>query len=247
MRLHLIRNATLRLTYADQLILIDPFLADPQTLPSLAGRSLNPTVPLPIPAQDVVRDVTLVLVSHLHPDHIDLSPPRLPTDLPVLGQPGDVSALRAAGFTDVTGLEAEAVVGGVHITRTGGQHGTGPVGAAMGEVSGFVLRAAGEPTVYVAGDTLLTAEVRDVIAAQRPDVIVTHSGGAQIQGTLIIMDAGQTLDVARAAPDATVVAVHLEAYDHMTVSRDDLRRAAVDAGLRGRLLIPEDGDLVELT
>jgi L-ascorbate metabolism protein UlaG (beta-lactamase superfamily) len=34
MRLQLIRNATLRLTYHGQLILIDPYLAPKHTLPS---------------------------------------------------------------------------------------------------------------------------------------------------------------------------------------------------------------------
>ena len=44
-------------------------------------------------------------------------------------------------------------------SRTGGQHGTGEIAEMLAPVSGFVLRADGEPTVYVAGDTIWCDEV----------------------------------------------------------------------------------------
>ena len=45
---------------------------------------------------------------------------------------------------------------GIAVTRTPGQHGTGPEELAdMGQVSGFVLQAPGEPTLYWTGDTIL--------------------------------------------------------------------------------------------
>ena len=246
MRLQLIRNATLRLSYAGQNILIDPSLAEQYSQASLAGKSRNPTVALTIPADEVTQGIDLVLVSHLHADHIDLKPPRIPTHLTVLGQPNDTDTLRVAGFTNVTGLESEVEWKTIHIVRTGGEHGTGPVGQAMGQVSGFVLRAQGEPTVYIAGDTIWNDEVRAVIAAYHPAVIVTNSGGGQIQQTVILMDVQATLAVAEAAPDATIVAVHLDAYDHMMVTRQDLRSAVRQAGLESRVLIPNDGETIDL-
>ncbi len=51
-QLQLIRNATLRLTYHNQLILIDPYFAPKHTLPSYADKSLNPLVDLPLPTAD---------------------------------------------------------------------------------------------------------------------------------------------------------------------------------------------------
>ncbi|PYE53795.1 MBL fold metallo-hydrolase [Deinococcus yavapaiensis] len=246
MRLQLIRNATLRLSYAGHELLFDPCLAPLHSQPSLAGKSLNPTVALPVAPEDVARNVELALVSHLHRDHIDLDPPRLPSNLPLLGQPGDTAALRGAGFTNVTPVDGDCTWNGVHVTRTPGAHGTGKVREAMGEVSGFVLRADGEPTVYLAGDTILNEDVLAVLRDVQPDVIVTHSGGAVFMGTTIIMDAEQTVAVANAAPDATVVAVHLEAFDHMTVTRAALRDAARQAGLSARLLVPNDGEVLVL-
>ena len=71
MQLHLLRNATLRLHYAGRTLLIDPMLGPVHTFRSLAGREENPTAPLPLPAEDAVRGLDGVIVSHLHPDHFD--------------------------------------------------------------------------------------------------------------------------------------------------------------------------------
>ena len=66
MKLQLIRNATMRLEYAGQMLLLDPFFAPKHSLPSFAGVSPNPTVELPMPIQDIIKDIDACLVSHLH-------------------------------------------------------------------------------------------------------------------------------------------------------------------------------------
>ncbi|ADV66944.1 MBL fold metallo-hydrolase [Deinococcus maricopensis] len=246
MHLQLIRNATLRLSYAGQTLLIDPWLAPRHAVRSFGGRSRNPTVDLLMPVDAVLGGVDLTLVSHLHPDHFDTDPVRLPLDGPLLAPPAEAAALRTLGFTDVLTLEDAVTWRGLHITRTPGAHGTGTARAAMGEVSGFVFRADGEPTVYWAGDTIWNDDVARTIEQHAPDVIVVHAAGAQYEGTLIIMDAEQALAVCAAAPRAVVVATHLEAVDHATVTRADLRAAAARAGLADRLLVPEDGETLSL-
>jgi L-ascorbate metabolism protein UlaG (beta-lactamase superfamily) len=72
MRLQLIRNATLRLTYAERLVLIDPYLAVKYSWEPLVGKSRNPLVDLSCPPHEVIADVELVIISHLHHDHFDL-------------------------------------------------------------------------------------------------------------------------------------------------------------------------------
>lgn len=247
MNLTLIRNATLRLIYAGQTVLIDPMLGELHNMRTFAGLSPNPTVPLPVPAAEVLADVTLLVVSHLHPDHLDpAAVAALPKDVPVLCQPGDEDILRGHGFQDVTPLQEVVSVSGLTFTRTTGEHGSGEILRQMGQVMGFVLRTPGEPSVYWAGDTVLIPAVRETIAREQPDVIVTHSGGATLGGTLLIMDAAQTVEVLRAESDATIVAVHLESLDHCFTTRSDLRQAAQDAGLAARLRIPEDGETLTL-
>ncbi|MFW9835552.1 MAG: hypothetical protein ACFFEK_16235, partial [Candidatus Thorarchaeota archaeon] len=61
----------------------------------------------------------------------------------------------------------------------------------------------------------------------------------------IIMDAGQTIVVCQAAPNAVIVAVHLEALDHCPVTRAALRLMAEKAGITSeQLVIPADGEIL---
>lgn len=245
MQLRLIRNATLRLEYAGRAILVDPYLAPRHSRPSFAGRSANPLVGLPVPPAAVLAGVELAIVSHLHSDHFDpLAQELLPKDLPLVCQPGDEAAIRGLGFADVTPLADRLGWGGVTLDRVEGRHGSGAVLAEMGPAMGFVLRAAGEPTLYWAGDTVLCPSVLGAIDRFRPEVVVVHACGAVWgEGTPIVTDAAQAVAVCEAAPAATVVATHMDALDHATVSRAGLRAAARAAGIDdGRLLIPLDGE-----
>lgn len=250
MELRLIRNATLRLAYAGQMWLTDPFLAAKHSLPSyressgLPGGSLSPLVDLPIAPEEVVAGVDVTVLSHLHSDHFDgVAQRTLPSETPILCQPGDEGRITAKGFIDVTPVAHSIRRGAITLTRVDGQHGQGSVLKDMGVVSGFVFQAEGEPTIYWAGDTILYDAVRETIAYYSPDVIITHSCGAIWgDGGLIVMDAAQTATVCEIAPRATVVAIHMDVLDHATVTRTDLRAYADAAGIAtGRLLIPEDG------
>ncbi|MCV9999708.1 MBL fold metallo-hydrolase [Pararhizobium sp. YC-54] len=248
MQLQLIRNATLKLDYAGRTVLIDPYLAPKHSLPSFTGRSPNPMVELPAEIDDILEGVDLVIVSHLHDDHFDsVAMERVPKHLPLFCQPGDEATIREAGFTNVTPLTETATWEGLTLTRREGSHGLGPVVELMGPVMGFSLEAAGEPSIYWAGDTVLYPPVADVIRDTKPDIVVTHSCGARWDGDLIVMDAQETVAVCEAAPDAIVIATHMEALDHATISRLDLRQAAEERGIApSRLLIPADGETVVL-
>jgi hypothetical protein len=61
------------------------------------------------------------------------------------------------------------------------------------------------------------------------------------------MDAAQTSAVCEMLPSAVVIATHMEALDHCKTSRKVLKAAAKETGIDlNRLLIPEDGELVEI-
>jgi len=247
MKIQLIRNATMRLEYAGRTILTDPYLAAKHTRPSMAGKSPNPLVDLPIPPEQVIAGIELVVLSHLHSDHFDPAAQELlPKDTPILCQPADQGTLKKKGFVHVTPVEVEHTWQGITFTRTAGQHGSGKVLGEMGRVCGYVFQAPGEPGVYWAGDTIWYPAVQEVIERLQPDLILTHSSGAVWdQGTLIVMDAAQTVEVCHAAPDSTVVAIHMDSLDHGTVTRRDLRAQADTAGVPAdRLLIPADGEVL---
>jgi L-ascorbate metabolism protein UlaG (beta-lactamase superfamily) len=248
MQLQLVRSATLRIDYAGHNLLIDPMLSVRNAIrPMGDAPERNPIVELPFPTEQVLDGVTTVICSHLHPDHWDDAATGLiPRSLPLICQPADTERFVAIGFEPTT-LESPTRVGHMQISPTGGIHGSGDVAEKMGSVMGLVLRADGEPTVYWVGDTVLCDEVREVISKEQPDVVITHSGGARYGGVTILMDIDETIEVAQLAPDATVVAVHLEAVAHAPVTRSGLRAAADAAGIGSdRLLIPADGETIRL-
>ncbi len=248
MKIKLIRNATMRINYAGKSILTDPYLADKHSLPPYREVSKNPLVDLPCSKEEVVKDVNMVLISHIHTDHFDLSAQEmLPKNIPLFCQNRDKIDIENRGFKNVTSVDNSLVWEGITITKTPSKHGTGDVLKDMGETSGFVLSAKDEPTVYWMGDTIWYEEVQRVIEDTKPDIIITHSCGAVWgDGVLILMDDKQTVKVCQSAPWATVVAIHMEALDHATVSREKLREFADSNGVsRKELLIPENGEILE--
>jgi L-ascorbate metabolism protein UlaG (beta-lactamase superfamily) len=249
MELQLIRHATLLVTFHGRRLLVDPMLAGPGTAPPVANspnQRPNPLVPLPVPAADVVAGVEAVLVTHTHRDHWDdAAAAALPKLLPLFGQPEDVEKLHGAGFTDVRAVRDLAEWDGIAIRRTGGQHGRGEVARRLAPVSGFVLRAADEPVLYIAGDTVWCPEVEQALREADPAVSVLNAGGAQfLEGGPITMTADDVAAVARAAPATRIVAVHMEAINHCIVRRADLAAALDRAGLAARVAIPRDGERV---
>jgi L-ascorbate metabolism protein UlaG (beta-lactamase superfamily) len=249
MHLRLIRNATLRLRVGGRQLLVDPMLDPAGARPPVQDTEndrRNPLVELPEPPEVVVEGVDAVLLTHMHQDHFDRTAVELlPKDLPLLCQPEDVERLRAHGFTDLRPVEERLELNGVTVTRTPARHGTGATADALAPVSGFLLREAGGRALYIAGDTVLYEDVERVLDEQRPDVVVVNASGARLTGTgPIVMDTRDVVAVARRAPAARVVAVHLEAINHCVQTRADVHQALHDEGLSERVTVPEDGAAV---
>lgn len=247
MKIQLIRNATLKLDISGRTILIDPYFAPKYSLESFAGKSPNPLVDLPVDTDSILSGVELVVVSHLHSDHFDDEAKRLvPKHLPLICQPGDEEEIRAAGFENVTPLTDAIDWNGIRLVRQEGSHGIGPVVDDMGPVMGVTIEAAGEPSLYWAGDTVFYPVVENILRRTRPDIAIVHACGALWDGDLIVMDAAQTVAVCETVPNAIVVATHMEALDHATVTRVDLQAHADAAGIsRDRLRIPDDGETLD--
>jgi L-ascorbate metabolism protein UlaG (beta-lactamase superfamily) len=250
MHLTLVRHATLLVRVAGLRILVDPQL-DPQgardPVPSTFNPRRNPLVELPEPAEALVEQLDAVLITHLHGDHFDATARRLlRRDVPVLCQPPDQERLRDDGFTDVRPVDPSTSLDGLTITRTDGRHGTGEIGEKMAPVSGFVLAAPDEPTLYIAGDTILCDEVRAAIDAHAPAAIVANAGAARFtEGDPIVMDNDDIVQLAQET-DALVVAVHFDTVSHCTETRADLHERLRSEQLTHRVTVPEDGSEVPL-
>lgn len=246
--LRLVRHATLTVQYNGVRLLVDPMLSEAGANPPIENTPndrRNPLVDMPpfdLPA------VEAVLVTHLHSDHFDdAATDAIPDSTPLFCQPADSTELEGRGFIDVRPVEEEAEFEDIVITRTPARHGHCDLAEQMGPASGFVLEAPEEPTVYIAGDTVWYSGVESVIDAHDPDVIVVNAGGAQFtEGKPITMTAEDVEAVCEAATDARIVAVHMEAINHCLESRGDLKSALEETGCSDSLVIPADGDRIDL-
>ncbi|RAJ08427.1 L-ascorbate metabolism protein UlaG (beta-lactamase superfamily) [Chitinophaga skermanii] len=249
--IQLVRNATLVIQYAGKKILLDPMFSPKGAFRSFAGIAPNPTIDLTGDAQDYIKGIDLVLVTHTHPDHFDeVAAAVLPKDIPLFHQPADTAFFQEKGFVHAKAIEQAVTWEGITISRTGGQHGSGEILERMGTVSGFVLQAANEPTVYMVGDSIWVEEVQAALQTFQPGIVVVNSGGAAFPGfesAPILMEETQAIQLVKASGQAVVIAVHMESLDHCLTTRASLRAAAEAAGIPvERLIIPQDGETVSL-
>jgi L-ascorbate metabolism protein UlaG (beta-lactamase superfamily) len=252
MRTQLLRHATAVITLKGMNLLLDPMLSPKGAMGSIANAASQdriPLVDLPLTEGELlklIQRMNAVLVTHVHRDHWDdRAKEILPKVLPVICQAEDEAAMRQAGFAQLYPVKAKIEWQGIQIFRTGGQHGTGEIGRKMGIVSGYVLKAAGEPSLYIAGDTIWCPEVKEALLTYKPEVIILYSGAAAfLTGGPITMNADHVVAVAREIPSAKVIVIHMEAMTHCLLSRPELPKRLELEGLSHQVQIPQDGEIL---
>ena len=250
-----IRNATIKVIYADTTFLIDPMFAPKgfyEGFPDTHRSHLrNPLVDLPIKSETILEGVDAVIITHTHLDHWDdAAQAAIPKNMPIFVQnKQDQETIQLQGFKDVRIL-TKTTFEGVTLTKTGGQHGTDAMYAiptlnnALGETMGVVFEASGHETVYVAGDTIWRPEVEQAIQTFKPNVIVLNTGNALVNGfkESIIMGKEDTYRATEQAPNAKIIAVHMDAINHMSLTREQLAEYIKTKGIQDKVLIPLDGE-----
>ncbi len=254
MNIRLLRHATIVVDWGEISILVDPMLTEQASLdpiPNAANAHRIPMLPLPLDddaLEDLIAGVDGVFVTHTHRDHWDARAAELiPRETPMVCQPPDVDKLTGEGFINLIEIDSSERWHGMTVTRTGGQHGTGEIGSRMGPVSGFVFSVPGEPTLYIAGDTVWCPEFEAALRDHQPDVIVLNAGAAQfLTGDPITMTADDVIRVAEAAPNAKIIAVHMDTINHCLLTREMLAKKLSDSQKDQRVMIPADGETIQL-
>ena len=231
MKVQQIRNATLLLEFAGKKILVDPMLSDKGALPAFIPAKTwsfkrNPLCELPIPKEQVVKDVDLVFVSHLHADHWDkAAEDTLPKGIKIFVQDkADKLKIEKAGFVNVEILTEHTAFGDIQLSRTKAQHGKGYILRMAGSVCGLVLKHPSEKTLYIAADTVWYEGVQEAIDLHKPEIVVLNGGDNQFAfGGQLVMNKKDIHQVHSAAPKATIVVTHMEGVNHNSLSREELR------------------------
>jgi L-ascorbate metabolism protein UlaG (beta-lactamase superfamily) len=189
----------------------------------------------------------LVLISHVHQDHLHLpSLRRLGADVPVLVPHGAGGFLHRRGFGDVTETRAGDVrrLGEVTIETVPAVHprGRGPHSSVAADPVGYVVRSAGG-AAYFAGDTDLFDEMAALTALDVALIPIWGWGPGVGEGHLDPLTAARAAELIR--PDV-VVPVHWGTFTPVGMRRphwletpahrfrEALRVAEVDADLRQR-------------
>lgn len=63
-----------------------------------------------------------------------------------------------------------------------------------------------------------------------------------LEGGSLVMGKEDILHVHQFAPEAIIISVHMEAVNHWTLSRAELKQFAIKHEITDKLLIPEDGE-----
>ncbi|BFU60838.1 MULTISPECIES: MBL fold metallo-hydrolase [Rodentibacter] len=255
-----IRNATGRINYAGKTFLVDPMLAEKGRYAGFEGtlnsHLRNPLVELPMKAEESFKDVDAIIVTHTHLDHWDeVAQKILPKSIKIFVQnEHDSELLKSQGFTNIESLSAERGIQFYDITlyKTGGSHGTTEMyevpelSALLDEAMGVVFQAKGHKTIYLAGDTIWTADVNKALNRYKPEVMIMNTGDARVLGFDggIIMGTQDVAHARKLVPNTKLIAVHMDAVNHMSVYRKDLRKF-VEAEKIQNVDIPEDGEVVK--
>lgn len=198
---------------------------------------------------DQIGHIDAVLLSHdQHSDNLDTSGrgllqqmPRVLTTAAGAGRLGGVAeGLAPWASVDLVGADGALL----NVTATPARHGPAGIEPLSGDVIGFVIRSS-EPNgrvVYITGDTVWFDGVAEVARRFDVDVVLPFAGAAQTRGPFhLTMDTNDTIETARAFPDALIVPVHTDGWAHFKQTAADLRASFDTLGFGARLRILEPG------
>jgi len=255
MNLTHIRHGSHIIEFNNKRFLVDPVFADKGSMFALPKGRVNEKNPLnPLPFNlDFLHSVDVVLITHMHFDHFDdKAKELLPKDIEIFCAPVDVKKIKKSGFTNVTAIVKSAILyENIEIKITGGKHGVGLAGKLMGQTTGFVLKDisknSSEPTTYIVGDSIWCDEISSVLTNEKPEVIITFAGSAKLPfGKPITMSTWDIHQLAEVSNKSKIIALHMDTWNHCYLTRDMLKEFITDKNYRDRIIIPKDGESLNM-
>ena len=219
---------TADLENARKRFITDPTFDAPAEYDDGDGEILVKTAGPAIERGDLPPIDVVLLSHHEHKDNLDYEGLELiATGIPTLSTREAASDLFGGSVIGLDSWESHEF-GTVTVTAVPALHGPPGIQRIVGEVTGFVLEAPGEPTVYVSGDNASLPLVQQ-IADRFPDIDVAllFAGAARVPSidahlTLRSEDAAQAASILGAS---RIVGLHTEDWEHFSESRAQLEAA----------------------
>lgn len=167
----------------------------------------NPRCPAELTPPDALKPLDLILLSHGHSDHMgEVITIARATGAPVVCLFELGVYLSEKGLKNVRdmGIGGTQDVNGVTVTMTQAVH-SGSIAEGheiiyLGGAAGYVIRSAGSPTVYYAGDTALFGDMKLIGELYRPDIAFLPIGDHYTMGPDTAAIAAKWLGVGRVVP-----------------------------------------------
>ena len=183
-----------------------------------------------------------ILLTHGHGDHSG--------DVPALAKKFSApvgTLVELAGWLETQGVETAIGFGkggaidiaGLHVTQTNAVHSSSaPDGTPLGDPAGFVIEAAGMPTVYFTGDTAVHADMGLIGEIYEPEITVMPIGDHYTMGPR------QAAVAARLIGSAEIVPGHYGTFGLLTGTPAALRDELAKLGVKATVHEGRPGDVV---
>jgi L-ascorbate metabolism protein UlaG (beta-lactamase superfamily) len=153
---------------------------------------------------------------------------------------GHAEGLAPWQVTELAGSNGRSLT----VTATPARHGPAGIEPLSGDVIGFVLTSKDNSIspIYISGDTVWYDGVAEVARRFKAGVVLPFAGAAQTRGPFhLTMDTNDTIETARAFPDAVIVPLHTDGWAHFRQNGNDLRASFDTLGFGSRLKLLEPG------
>lgn len=222
------------------------------------GKTNSPIKRLTEPAPVDLNGIDLLLISHTHPDHVDVKAKTiLSKDVQVISTPSGAVDFQTSHFSNVKALQWND---STRITRGGESllivavkalHAAEePLRSGLGEVNGYVLEYSDGSMVYRTywtGDTVWFDEINDLNRFGLINMFIPHMGGVGAKGPfgLRSLDTNECLKIVSSLSPEVTIPVHHTTFSHYDVPVRDLKKAFKTEG-SGKLIVPIAGKTISL-
>ena len=264
MKIKQIRNATLKINYAGKIFLIDPWLVEKnkfgsfeevpgfpfQTRDKVQNKIPAPIYDLPESVEKILDGVDYYVITHIHPDHIDMNfsdgtvGAPLNKNIPIIAQnESDAEILKKSGFKNIKILTENFLqIDDVKLTKTPARHGKIQ---PMCNACGIIFQSENEKTFYLAGDTIWFDGVQNTLKNFLPEIIALNCCAAEfLKFGRLIMDDEDVDCVRQTLPDAKLFLTHMDNVPHASITRQKMRGLMAKRNIENYFM-PEDGEVLE--